>query len=532
MTIFKRLIVQNYKSIEYASIDFLSGIYKVIGDNQDTTYTSNGAGKSSVLQAIVLGLYNKDFTSAPLDTLSNRFTGKPYLITVDFSTTIDGVVKDVTITNPGGAARMRAYVNEDLVATGSITVVPLVEKWLGMGYSTFKITHFITSNTITNLVQNLSQPTLFNDILHIVELQELDKKLQQAGKVISSELEELKAKVQVMEQQSKLLEFKAKYDLTTIERDITILEGEVESTDSKYTEMHKEISSAKYKASVEVSKLQQLIDQTRSTLREGICGMCGHILVDRSTLQTLNKNLEGYVADVLVAQKTLDEVSDKQKILNKKYNEQRQDLLNNLSMLGQDLNIAKEISTLEVFEADHEILSKVEDLEEQSLFIATARKEIKSGKVIKSVLDQFFGIISIKLQEYSELIRLDHFDITIANDKLGMAILLEQAGVQVPIESLSNGEKTRLSLLILISMLDAMKIVSDSETNLVILDEAASSFDKSGIEELSKLFAHLRNLGQAIFIITHGSEMDQVEYNYQLTITKNSGTATSVVTEI
>lgn len=532
MTRFKKVIVQNYKSIEYASIDFLSGIYKVVGDNQDTTYTSNGAGKSSVLQAIVLGLYNKDFTGAPLESLSNRFTGKQYLITVEMSTMVDGVMRDVTVTNPGGAARMRAYVDGDLVATGSITVVPLVEKWLGMGYSTFKITHFITSATITNLTQNLSQPTLFNDILHIVELQELDKKLQQAGKTIAQELDDVKTKVQQAEQQSKLMEFKAKYDLKVIEGDIEAFEEEVSNTDTKYQELHKEISSAKYRAGVEVSQLQQVIDQTRTSLREGICSMCGSLLLDKSTLQDLNTNLEEYVEKLKIAKEILDDVSGKQKVLNKKYNEQRQDLLNKLATLGQDLNIAKEIEQMEFCEPSESLEPTLQDLEEQMLFITTARKEIKNGKVIKNVLDQFFGIVSVKLQEYSELIRLDHFSITIANDKLGMAIILNQNGYDVPIESLSNGEKTRLSLLVLISMLDAMKIVSDSETNLVILDEAASSFDKSGIEELSKLFAYLRNLGQAIFIITHGSEMDEVEYNYQLLVTKNNGSASAVISEI
>lgn len=532
MTKFKRIVVENYKSIEYAEINLLQGIYKVLGDNQDTTYTSNGAGKSSVLQAIVLGLFNKDFSGANLETLSNRFTGKPYLITVDFEAMYEGRLVDVTVTNPAGAARMRVTINGENVATGSILSIPLIEKLLGMGYMTFRITHFITSSTITQLTQNLSQPTLFNDILHIVELQELDKKLQVLSKSISEQLSTAQDQLKTLEQQSKLMEFKNKYDEAILTEELEYLEDSLGALEAKYSGISNELTQTVKTLEKDVNNSKQLIDQTTTTLREGVCSMCGSILADKATLVSLNKSLSGYKEEYAEKSAELSKIAGQLTVLNKKYMVNKSEITTAMSGITQDLNIAKEVATIVPTDLDWSVREDIQDLDNQLLFISTARKEIKKGKVIQNVLDQFFGIISAKLQEYLTLIKLDHFDIAITNDRLGMAIILTQGGAEIPIDSLSNGEKTRLSLLILISMLDAMKSVSDSETNLIVLDEAAASFDKSGIEELSNLFAHMKHLGQSIFLITHGEEMNEVDYDYQLTISKVNGSATAITTEL
>ena len=532
MTRFKRIIVENYKSINYAEINLLQGIYKVLGDNQDTTYTSNGAGKSSILQAIVLGLYNKDFSGANLDTLSNRFTGRPYLITIDFEAMYEGKLVDVTVSNPAGASRMRVVINGENAATGSILAIPLVEKLVGMGYATFRITHFITASTITHLTQNLSQPTLFNDILHIVELQELDKKLQVLSKGITEQLNTAQTQLKSLEQQSKLMEFKSKYNEDQLTEELDHLEYSLEALESKYSVVASELVATVKNLEKDVNNSKQLIEQTTMTLREGVCSMCGSILADKATLVTLNESLVGYKEKYGSDSDTLASVAGKLQVLNKKYHSSKSEIAAAMSSISQDLNIAKEVATIIPTDLNWSIKDTIKDYDDQLLFIGVARKEIKKGKVIQNVLDQFFSIIAAKIAEYLTLIRLDHFDITITNDRLGMAIILTQNGVEVPIDSLSNGEKTRLSLLILISMLDAMKTVSDSETNLVVLDEAAASFDKSGVEELGNLFAHMKHMGQSIFIITHGSEMDDVDYDYQLTISKINGSATAITTEL
>jgi len=82
------------------------------------------------------------------------------------------------------------------------------------------------------------------------------------------------------------------------------------------------------------------------------------------------------------------------------------------------------------------------------------------------------------------------------------------------------------------AMLDAMKCISDSETNIIVLDEASSSFDASGVDELSRLFSHMKSLGQSIYLITHGSELDEVPYDYELKAIKHGGISSVSITHI
>jgi energy-coupling factor transporter ATP-binding protein EcfA2 len=81
-------------------------------------------------------------------------------------------------------------------------------------------------------------------------------------------------------------------------------------------------------------------------------------------------------------------------------------------------------------------------------------------------------------------------------------------------------------------MLDAMKVVSEAETNVVIFDESSASLDASGAEEMMNLFSYLKHLGQSVFLITHGSELDMIPYDYQLTISKNQGQSEIIVQEL
>ena len=77
---FVSIKVANYKSIEYAELHYHRGVWLVQGDNKDTTFKSNGAGKSTILEAIQQCLYNKNIKGIPIEDTYNRVTKKGYKI--------------------------------------------------------------------------------------------------------------------------------------------------------------------------------------------------------------------------------------------------------------------------------------------------------------------------------------------------------------------------------------------------------------------------------------------------------------------
>ncbi len=528
MIVLKRIQVQNYKTIGKADLMFEPGIYKVVGKNNDTRYTSNGAGKTTILQALAVGLYNRDISGVSIDQLSNRTTGKPFRIEVDL---MAGLRNVKVINDRGDAKKMFVYIDGELKCSGVTNSLALIESTLGMGYDTFRLTHYITGTTISHLTQNLSQPTLFNDILHVIELQDLDKRLMSINKDIQLSLQEASATLRTLREQKKVLELSLKYNQEDLRAALESAQEELEDVEDAFsnTTVNLKAEISNYKTTVDNLELTLL--NLKKSIKNGMCSQCGSILSDISSLSNQLIINEGLLS---TASETLRVLNKKYYELDSRYQEIHQGLNASVISLSQDLGIAVEVSGLSS-EINHTPMSEAEEahrlLEAESTFVATARKEIKSGRVVKDTLDKFFQVVQAKIGQYQQLINLEQFGITVANDKLGMGITLTSVGKTIPVDSLSNGEKTRLSLLVLISMLDAMKVVTDADSNYLVIDEASSSFDKSGIQELEKLFSYLKGLGHSVFVITHGSEMDAVPYDKVLTVTKDGGVSTIHIEE-
>ena len=68
--------IRNFLSIKYAKISFdkYSGVVRIVGKNKDTSpISSNGAGKSSIIEAVVFGLFGKTIRKSSEKTLTNKY---------------------------------------------------------------------------------------------------------------------------------------------------------------------------------------------------------------------------------------------------------------------------------------------------------------------------------------------------------------------------------------------------------------------------------------------------------------------------
>ena len=69
--------IENFLSIKDISIDFESfdNLVRMVGVNQDTRpHSSNGAGKSSIIEAVVFGLFGKTVRKTTDKSLKNIHT--------------------------------------------------------------------------------------------------------------------------------------------------------------------------------------------------------------------------------------------------------------------------------------------------------------------------------------------------------------------------------------------------------------------------------------------------------------------------
>lgn len=520
MVRFLSIRIQNYKSIGDITIRFNPGIYKVVGESQG--YSSNGAGKTSITQAIVLALFNRDFTTAKVDEISNRITGKGFTITLDL------IKNDTpyTIINDRENKKYTVYSKGEKVVSGARDCTAFISSLLGMGYDTFCLTHFITSRTVNHITENLSNPTLFNDILQISQLKELDKRVQQYGQQVSFEVEKLEAELgHAITIESRRV-MQTKYNLQSLNEELSSLKSKrkqhllvMASEASKHTPNISALAD-------ELLSIKTKIADLNSIIHSGVCPTCASLLVKKSDLEGFEQEKAFYIEkqkdlqDTLIERKSLwAEVERELKNTDLQFYEAIRECETNI-VIAEELDIAMDtLSGRNIADIKNEVSPK-QKMQSLLLFI---RKAIKDGLIVKSLLSTFFEIVQIKMNNYSALINMNDTQVKITVNKLGMGIALTKNGEYIPVTTLSNGEKTRLSILLLVSMLDAMKEVSESETNYLVFDEASASFDASGVDELEQLFTYMKGLGQSSFIITHGHEMDKVHFDYTLTVRKEDG---------
>jgi DNA repair exonuclease SbcCD ATPase subunit len=99
---------------------------------------------------------------------------------------------------------------------------------------------------------------------------------------------------------------------------------------------------------------------------------------------------------------------------------------------------------------------------------------------------------------------------------------LEHLGIDINVETLSTGEKKRVDLAVLISIIRMLKRKYPA-LNIFMLDEVLSSIDGDGIYDIIGLLQRTaKELRMNIFIINH-SPLPIEHFSYKIEITKNAG---------
>jgi len=520
MVKFISIRIQDYRSIGDITLQLEPGIYKVVGESQG--YSSNGAGKTSITQAIVLGLFNKDFTSAKLDELSNRITGRGFKITIQ-------LIKDdepYTIINDRHNKKFLVLNKGVKVASGAKDGVLFVAKLLGMGYETFCLTHFITSRTVNHITENLSNPSLFNDILQISQLKELDKRVMLYSQTLSKEIEIIEQELSNAKDLESRRKIEDKYNLQSLNEQLASIKEQKRLLTLELTEESTEYTPKITVLSEGLQDINQKIKDLESLVASGVCPTCATLLVKSAELDEFNQELSFYLGKQTDVNSELTELKIAWSKIEREVKSKIQSLNDEQRVIETNITIAEELNLAIDKIAGRSVESILEELnpkKKMQSLLYFIRKSIKDGVIVKELLSTFFEIVQVKMNDYAALINMNDTEVKITVNKLGMGIALTKKGEFVPVSTLSNGERTRLSILLLVSMLDAMKEVSNSETNYLVFDEASASFDASGIDELEKLFTYMKGLGQSSFVITHGEEMNKVHFDYTLTVRKQEG---------
>lgn len=198
-----------------------------------------------------------------------------------------------------------------------------------------------------------------------------------------------------------------------------------------------------------------------------------------------------------------------------------QSLQNELKRLKQEK--PKEFSSIENIISKNTIdVQKKEnlkvDLDEDHKFRSMLEQLYSDDGVKKKVLESYLPTLNKEI-EYTlhEL----HFPYRLRfnND---FEPMIEHLGIEINVETLSTGEKKRVDLAVLISIIRMLKRKYPA-LNIFMLDEVLSSIDGDGIYDIIGLLQKTaKELSINIFIINH-SPLPIEYFDFKLTIEKNDG---------
>lgn len=538
MVQFNYIKIKDYKSIKEAYLEFTSGLWSIQGVNNDSSFKSNGAGKSTVLEALQQCLFNKNVKGITIEDTFNRITKKGYCITTEF-------VKDGSV-----------YLVENDRIKGTLTVIKdsvdisektiplnvrLIQDIIGFDFNTFCSLTYVSHNNIVQMLESFSSSNLMKVLLDFDSISQFEGvvkgELAKSKEILSFKLAENSG----LEESLKLLNSSEKVDLVPLYNYKSTLDTNYKRLKSVYEEEVQAITEKIRSYNVLMSMYNTTIDKSKDILMNAPCCLCGEVprrslsaIIDaRIDLKGNRKLKRLLIPQIDVLKKELDTLYDNITISNEKYFQDSQ-FVNTQISLAEYKN--------ELFESNKDklvgISSKIEQNKldmsaeyfNQDLY-DTVLKTIKSGKLHKGLLDNFTKVLNICIDDYIKYMNIDYLNIKSKATKTNIDFVLYDNRTQqfIEINTLSGGELTRIRIVILVSMLKTVSTLTKANTNILILDEALDTLDKSASTDLARLFkAVIQADNKFIALVSHGDQLKDIDFYGTITAVKTDG-LTSII---
>ena len=514
----------------------------------------NGAGKSTILDALCFALFNKPFRKINKPQLVNSINEKGLKVEVCFSIgpddyrvfrgikpTVFEIYKNNKLVDQDAAAKdTQKYLEQSVlklnfksftqvVILGSSTFVPfmqlaaahrreVIEDLLDIGI-------FSQMNTLLKDKVRAAQNSS-SDCQHLLELS--NQKLSSQKKLIDS-LQQVNDKY-LNEKEEKinsnlLLINNTKDKLTAKTAD---LEG-ICFDEEEYTSIKNNVSTLKQNKAVKKSDLKRLIGDVKFFESHSDCPTCGQSIQDdfkEKQIESLSDQGSVITKKVWGIEKEIDSLLNQIKTMEEK-SSQLHEVRSEINILEREivrlefenLEIQKQLIThnenhqgiddatshLKTLEEDHnrnvgQCASISRQIDEYQVVSSLLKDSGIKSQIIKKYIPVFNQLINKYLQSMD-------FYVNFTLDEEFNEVIKSRFRDEFSYASFSEGEKQKIDLALLFTWREVARMKNSVATNLLILDEVFdSSLDTEGTNELLKI---LRSLGNEtnVFVISHKGEI-------------------------
>ncbi len=545
---FKRIDIRNYKSIIKASIEYVNGVWKVEGTNNDA-FGSNGAGKSTALEALQQCLFNKTSKGTTLDTTINRSTGRAYTITVELSVN-NGIETHYKIVNDRISMKITIFTLEndewtDLGIKSVPSALSYIQTIIGLDFNSFIALTHITHSTVISMTDNLNDSNLLKVLLDFGLLSRFEKRAKEEYKESVSKYSKLLARKHEIESSLGLIETFMPTDTTSLYKELATLNAEASTIRDVVESSIKDIDNCIHTLNFSRKEQEVLLKAKTALIDNPICDNCGCNILDEA-----NKDVANNITTAIsTMQEAIEDINKSIEVLESK----RQHIIDTDKAKLDDLNtrIASITNKIHTCEYNEHIYnsnkSAIKTLKiELSSILGELPKELKTQSVLdqvtvilkkgvlhQQILSEFCKVLNIYLIEFMKYVSIDYITVNTAPDKGSFSYVItdNRYNSTIQFQELSGGELTRTRLAILLAMLKTIQILTNTSINILVFDEALDTLDKTASGDLAKLFHHLVDTeDKFIAMVSHGEQLNEVQFRGNLKITKTNN-ITSITQE-
>ncbi len=550
MILFEKIRWKNFLSTgnQYIEIDLIQKTTTLI-------VGTNGAGKSTVLDALTFSLFNKPFRKISKGQLVNTVNEKDSKVEVEFSTgstewkVIRGIKPNVFEIHRNGtvldqfssANDQQKWLEQNVLKMNYKSFTQIVI----LGSSTFVPFMQLSASNRREVIEDLLDIKIFSSMNNLIK--DKIRLLREEIKTLSLKKESLTDKVRMQEDFINEIESRGKEDIEEKKEKIDILMCEAEDHVRENEQLENDV--------FDLTKEQESVTGATEKLRT-LGGLKGKISNKVSTItkehkffteHTVCPTCEQDIAEEFRINKITD-AQNKAKELQSGYKELEEAIKNEEEREHQFTALSKEITTLthgisknntrisgcqrqirdlesevqRITEqlanrnTEHDKLASFKDNLTTTYDELSSRKDtinyydfsyslLKDGGVKSKIIKKYLPLINQQVNRYLQMM---DFYINFTLDEEFNETVQSPIHEDFSYASFSEGEKMRIDLALLFTWREVARMKNSVNTNLLIMDEVFdSSLDGMGTEEFLKIIRYVIKDAN-IFVISHKTGME------------------------
>jgi DNA repair exonuclease SbcCD ATPase subunit len=549
MITFNKIRWKNFLSTgnQFTEIDFQK-------NNTNLIIGTNGAGKSTILDALTFVLFNRPFRKINKPQLANTTNERDCLVEIDFSVNnkeyvvrrgikpnvFDIEVNGIPLHKEADDRANQKILEENILKLNYKSFTQIVI----LGSSSFVPFMQLTTSNRREVIEDLLDIRIFSAMNNIIK----DKIREKKEQVKSLELkkETIKDKMKMQESFIEELENRGNANINANRDKISNLDIEVgvymtenartEEEIFKFTKEQEEVIGASEKL-VKLNNLNGKISQKVSAITKEhkfftentVCPTCTQTIEEEFRLNRITdaknkaKELQKGYQELEETIKFEQERERQFTILSKEITKlnheisqnntrinlnQRQirDLESEIQTITQNLaNRNTEHEKLEEFQNNlHKIFEDLSKKKEEIVYYDFAYSLLKDDGVKTKIIKKYLPFINQQVNRYLQM--MDFYINFNLNEEFSETVK-SPIHEDFSYSSFSEGEKMRIDLALLFTWREVARVKNSVNTNLLIMDEVFdSSLDGFGTDEFLKIIRYVIRDAN-IFVISHKSEL-------------------------